>query len=366
MEKELFSLYNNFLNFLEKSYAKESENWTGVNKKVKKAKLKKILNTEKLTFIQFAEVLREYYYSHYFLSPNKTFLDIWLSKVIIKFLLKKDLIKIKNNKIFFKKNFSNFFIKQMNEEEIRKKLEKMGIKLNYKLSFVENLSGKKKFQWKERYDQIPISLSSSIFLISKILENFPIKGKILFIGDDDFSSIFLSLVEPKFDITVVDIDKELLDVIEEIKKDYSIKNITTVNCDIRKSTIKEKNFIGFVTNPPYTLYGLKSFLKFGENSICSYGGKGIVIVGEEGMMNRLLLLQKFINKENFLIREIINGKISYPFIGIYKEDIFNREELKKLGLKISGNYLFASLCVIEKIPWKVSEKYNPKNIYNYL
>jgi len=90
-----------------------------------------------------------------------------------------------------------------------------------------------------------------------------------------------------------------------------------------------------------------------------------LIVGNESIKNRFLLLQKFFNSKNFIIREITNGRISYPFRGIFKEDISDKKELEKLGLKIKGDYIFASFYVLEKIPWKIKNN-EEKEIYNYL
>jgi len=352
-------LYSEFLEFLEENYIKESPNWTGVEKNVRVSTLKKSFVYRKITFFEFCSVLRDLYYYNRFLYGKNPYLDIWFFKVILKFLLKKNVAFVKNNKIFLK-GIADVFLPRKNEEEIERTLKRK-IRIKNRFSFIENIIGKEKFKWKKEYDQIPISLSSSIFVASKIFDYFPIKRKLLLIGDDDFSSILLSLLEPKIEITVVDIDTEILEIIEELKKKYSL-NISTKECDVRYSK-PNGNFYGFLTNPPYTYSGVKTFFNFGDKTINE--GVAFLIVGSESIRNRFLFLQKYFNSKNFIIREIINGKISYPFREIFQEDISDKKELEKLGIKIEKDYIFASFYILEKLPWKIKEE-NEKSIYSYL
>lgn len=358
---QLETLYSEFLSFLEENYIKDSPNWTGVEKNVKLSTLKKSFPYRKVTFFEFCNVLRDIYYYHKFLFKKNSHLDIWIFKVILKFLIKKQMVVIKDNKIFLK-GFPNVFLPRMDEKQIQNELSKK-IKITTKLSFIENLIGDEKFEWKRAYDQIPISLSSSIFLASKIFDYFPIKKKFLIIGDDDFSSILISFLDPSIEITVVDIDSEILSIIERMKKKYNLKNISTEQCDVRYSSLK-KEFYGFLTNPPYTISGVKTFFDFGNKAMEE--GIAFLIVGDESIRNRFLFLQKFFNSKNFIIRELINEKIYYPFREIFDEDVLDKKEIEETGLKIQKeDYLFASFYVLEKIPWKLKEE-GKKGIYNYL
>jgi hypothetical protein len=357
---ELESLYFEFLEFLKENYIKESRNWTGVEKNVKLSTLEKSFVHQKITFFEFCSILRDLFYYKRFLFEKNQNLDIWVSKILLKFLLKKEAAFVKNNKIFLK-GFPDIFLRRRNENEIIEVLNKK-MKINKKLTFIENLIGKERFKWKKDYDQIPISFSSSVFIASKIFDYFPVKKRLLLVGDDDFNSVILSFLEPNIQITVVDIDAEVLETIERIKKKYSLENISTEKCDVRYSKPK-KDFSGFVINPPYTISGVKTFFNFGDKAIKE--GLAFLIVGNESIKNRFLLLQKFFNSKNFIIREITNGRISYPFRGIFKEDISDKKELEKLGLKIEGDYIFASFYVLEKIPWRIKNN-EEKEIYNYL
>jgi hypothetical protein len=353
---KLENLYSEFLGFLKENYIKESPNWSGVEKVTKLSTFEKRFLYTKITFFEFCSVLRDLFYYNKFLFKNNPNLDVWTSKIILKFLLKKKMAIVKNNKIFLK-GFQNIFLKRRTENEIIKKLSKV---IDTKQpTFIENLIGREGFEWKEEYSQIPISFKSSIFVASKIFEYFPIKKKLLLIGDDDFTSILISFLEPKIKISVVDIDVEVLEKIEEIKRKYSLKNISTNRCDVRYS--KPKNgFSAFLTNPPYTLSGVKTFFNFGSKAIKE--GIAFLIVGNESIKNQFLLLQKFFNSKNFIIREITNGKVSYPFRKIYEEDVSDRNQLKEIGLRIK-DYLFASFYVLEKVPWRVKEI--KQGIYEY-
>jgi predicted RNA methylase len=356
---QLKELYDEFLEFLEENYVKESPNWTGVEENVRISTLEKSFTYQKTTFLQFCIILRDLFYYNKFLFKKDPNTDIWVSKILLKFLLKKEIAVVKESKVFLK-DFSDVFFPRKTEKEIKKTLKKF---LKRKeLTFIESLIGREKFEWKRKYDQIPVSLSSSIFIASKIFDYFPIKENLLLIGDDDFTSILLSLLEPEMKITVVDIDSEVLETIDEIKKEFGLNNISVEKRDVRYSKIKTKNFFGFLTNPPYTLSGVKTFFNFGNQAMKE--GVAFLIVGNESIKHRFLLLQKFFSSKNFIIKEITNGKVSFPFRRIFSEDQLDKKELEEMGIKID-DYIFASLYVLEKVPWKIKE-IKERDIYEYL
>lgn len=78
------------------------------------------------------------------------------------------------------------------------------------------------------------------------------KAKILFLGDDDFTSIACSLTNKFEKIVVLDIDKRILEVIDKISKKENLK-IETVKYDLREPPPNNlENFDLIFFDPPYT------------------------------------------------------------------------------------------------------------------
>lgn len=89
-----------------------------------------------------------------------------------------------------------------------------------------------------------------------------IKGKkILFIGDDDLTSIFVASLRSATEIVVIDIDVRILDTIKKISKEMKLK-IKTIQCDLREKLPQElfNSFDIIFTDPPYTTEGIKLFV----------------------------------------------------------------------------------------------------------
>ncbi|PHM28014.1 bis-aminopropyl spermidine synthase family protein [Xenorhabdus budapestensis] len=115
-------------------------------------------------------------------------------------------------------------------------------------------------------DQAHTTLDTSIHKVMLLLNN-PIvfKQKILFLGDDDLTSLALMMAfkKPghycKNNIYVKDIDKELLEFIREVSKENNFI-INTEFVDLKHSNKYAKSFDVILTDPPYTFDGLKLFL----------------------------------------------------------------------------------------------------------
>lgn len=84
--------------------------------------------------------------------------------------------------------------------------------------------------------------------------------RILFLGDDDFSSIATANYNMVKEITVLDIDERILESIRKISIQEKLE-IEVIKYDVRKKlpkTLSGKYDIVF-TDPPYTLEGIKLF-----------------------------------------------------------------------------------------------------------
>lgn len=370
MESELKKFYLEFLNFEEKNFCKDRKFWFGVKEaKVKEREMRRIfLNYERESFFEFCKKIKDIIFSKNRLKEilAKWSMDNWHLYYYLEFLKEKGIIDFKKNgKIILKrKELLEIFPKPQTEKEIRVKIEnKLKIKLDFKLP--SNYPFKTKI--KAKYDQFPISISSAIFLASKILEYLPLYKEFLFVGDDDLMSVYLCLADEKFRAQVVDIDEDLLKKIDEISKKFGLK-IETKKVDIFKTRKLGKDFVGFSTSPVYTFEGVKAFIKFGVNQLGKDGGYCFLNLADEAIGNRYLFLEEFFAKKNLRIEEVIKGKIHYPWQILHQEDkiIFNRYK-KLFSEKVveQSPIISSSLWIFNFIPFKV-QKPKKQAFYTYL
>ncbi len=92
--------------------------------------------------------------------------------------------------------------------------------------------------------------------------------KLLFLGDDDFTSISVARLGKAVEITVLDIDDRILDKIKLISDKLSL-NIKTVKHDLAKALPKDliNRFDVVFTDPPYTAEGISLFLSRSISSL---------------------------------------------------------------------------------------------------
>jgi len=115
---------------------------------------------------------------------------------------------------------------------------------------------------KREYDQF-FATKETIVKRVKILSKFN-KKRLLFLGDSDLTSIslayYLKKINRQADIVVLDIDKDLIDLIEKIKAEENL-NIKTIHQDIRDAIDKDLvNFDLAFFDPPYTPNGIRIWL----------------------------------------------------------------------------------------------------------
>lgn len=374
MEKFLRKLYQKFLNFDRNYYFRDAKTWFGVKKlKLNKKILKEFYdNYEKVSFLEFFGDIKDIIFAkNVFDFISKNAVDDWDLWYYLKFLEKEKIIKIKRNgKVsILKKEVLNAIPRPQSEKAIKEKLErKLKIKIREKEPVINILKKFQDFVVKAKWDQMPISAGSAIFLVKKILDYLPLKGKFLFIGDDDFVSVILTLADPSIECQVIDIDKQLLECIGLLASKFNLK-IETKKVDIRKEKSLGEKFIGFLCNPVYTEEGVKEFVKYGKKQLGKDGGIVFVEIGDDTIGNRSLFLQEFFTKENLTIEEIIPNKIYYPWISLHKEDkVISKRLFSMIDEKIvkKSPKIGASLYIFEYIPFQVSRVKFKKSIYSYL
>ena len=115
---------------------------------------------------------------------------------------------------------------------------------------------------KRRYDQFLATQKTIAKRASKMDDMLDIQdNRILFLGDDDHTSIAVGLNNKYENITVVDVDSDILNSIESLAKNSNIK-LETFQHDLRSSfpAQLEGSFDVIFTDPPYTPEGIELFL----------------------------------------------------------------------------------------------------------
>ena len=119
------------------------------------------------------------------------------------------------------------------------------------------------------YDQF-LATPDTVIRRDALMRHFAdIKGKkILFLGDDDFTSVAVGFTGGAEEIVVLDIDARVLERIDKISVRNSL-NISTFKHDLRKVLPKylHNRFDVVFTDPPYTIEGISLFLSRALSSL---------------------------------------------------------------------------------------------------
>jgi len=375
MERFLRNLYKKFLSLRKRYFFLDAKrNTSGLeNLNLSNRILGDFYNNyEKTSFLNFLENIKIICYSeNVFDFIPKASLENWDLWIYLKLLKDERIIKIKRNGrlSILHKDILKLIPRARTQNEIKMTLEKrLRIRLRNNESVVNIFKNFCKFEVKARWDQMPVSVGSAIFLVEKILERLPLKKKFLFLGDDDFISVILTLVDSDIECQVFDADEQVLENINQLALRFNLK-IKTKKADFRKKSKSREKFVGFLTNPPYTEEGVKNFMKFGISYLGNDGGIIFLAVGDESIGNRFLFLQDFFTKNNLIIKELIVNKIYYPYIKLYKED---KEILKRLSSMVdkktikTSPQLGAMLYVFRYLPFQPRRVKFKKPIYAYL
>lgn len=375
MEEYLRNLYKEFLEFDRSIFILDAKKYSTSLEKIKFSEktLKEFYkNYYQPTFFGFLGDVKQIIFGRsVFDFILKNFSEDWNLWPYLVFLKRKRIIKVKRNgKIFlFKKEISKFIPPPKTEKDIQKKIERrLKVKIKRGAFVIDLFKKLYLFKVKPEWDQMPISQESAIFLTSKILENLPFYKKFLFIGDDDFISVILTLSNPNIECLVIDIDEELLECINFLAKKFNLK-IETKKINIQKKEKLEGNFVGFLTNPVYTEDGVREFIEFGVSQLGKDGGIVFLELGDESIGKRFLFLQDFFTKKRLIINEMITGKIYYPWISLYKEDKEIERRLAKMVDKEiiqKSPKLGAVLYIFDYLPKKPKRVKLKKPIYAYL
>jgi predicted RNA methylase len=113
-----------------------------------------------------------------------------------------------------------------------------------------------------RYDQFTATVETTAKRVSLLGFFGDVEGKrLLFLGDDDFTSVATANLEGAERVVVLDIDERILGEIRNVSENHNL-GIETVRYDARQKLPKELmgKFDVVFTDPPYTIEGVELFV----------------------------------------------------------------------------------------------------------
>ncbi|MBD3365787.1 putative methyltransferase [candidate division WWE3 bacterium] len=170
---------------------------------------------------------------------------------------------------------------------------------------------------KREYDQFFATVNTSVAKVKIMEARGDLEGKrIALLGEDDLLSVVMGLAEtPYTQITVFDIDQDILDTINSIVEEQGFENIRTELYDARNELRPELRgrFDVVVTDPPYTTAGIKLFLEWALQFLGPNSGKHIYLYYGNSFKTpeKTFQIQELIAKYNLLIKEKINRFARY-------------------------------------------------------
>lgn len=167
-------------------------------------------------------------------------------------------------------------------------------------------------------DQSHADLSTIIKKTLYLLKKGDIEGRrIIFLGDDDVISLAVGLTNLSNEILVLDIDNRVLDFISQSAEELSLKNFNVLSHDLKEPSPKIiiNNYDVVVMDPPYTIEGLRLFLKRAGQVLKSYikiNSKIHPVIGKKCLLSfgnkppeEMQKLQTSILDHGFIINEMI-------------------------------------------------------------
>lgn len=171
---------------------------------------------------------------------------------------------------------------------------------------------------KREYDQFFATEESSINKALILMEKDQVQNKhIVLLGDDDLVSITLGMLNmdklSSYNVTVFDIDPDILNTVKGIASDLGINNIQTEQLDLRKAIKPQflNKYDVVMTDPPYTKSGISLFINKATQMLYDVkNDSGIYLFLcfgaslKDGI--KYLKIQEAINKYNYVIEDKID------------------------------------------------------------
>ena len=194
------------------------------------------------------------------------------------------------------------------------------------------------------FDQRPVTLDTSLNRVAYLLtKNDIYNKKIVFLGDDDLTSICLALTNPKCEITVLDADERLIEYIKNVSNKYKLNIIAKVMNVMDKVDEDLLNkYDVLITDPtpekiPFTLF-MNVAIDITKSNAIIYAS-----IYSSAMM-KTLDLQRVITNMNLYITDMVPNFTDYKYIyKLYSSNDINKFE--KYGVTFDEN----SICFTETL-----------------
>jgi S-adenosylmethionine decarboxylase proenzyme len=167
-------------------------------------------------------------------------------------------------------------------------------------------------------DQSHADLATVIKKTLFLLKKGDIEGrKIIFLGDDDFISLAVGLTKLAQEITVLDIDQRVLNNLSTLAEELSLVKFNVFPHDLREPFPDDlvNKYDVVVMDPPYTIEGLRLFLKRANQALKSkinINGKDYPVIGKKCVLSfgnkppeDMQRMQFSILDHGFIINEMI-------------------------------------------------------------
>jgi predicted methyltransferase len=198
---------------------------------------------------------------------------------------------------------------------------------------------------KRDYDQFTATIETTAKRAA-LLDFFgDVRGKrVLFLGDDDFTSVVIANIKSAQEVAVLDIDGRIVDNIGSISEELDL-GIRRVRHDLRKPITADlrRRFDVVFTDPPYTSEGIKLFVSRALEAIDKQNQAARVYVcygNSDRAKERFLPIQEILTDAGLMLRWVFDRFNRYrgaESIGS-ASSLFVAEFTPKTKLLIKGNY----------------------------
>lgn len=164
---------------------------------------------------------------------------------------------------------------------------------------------------KRMFDQFTADLTTTVNRAKLLSENGDLyRKRVIFLGDDDLTSVACAMIEPSAQITVLEIDRRIVNLIKQAAQEKHL-NIKVEEMDLIKelpNSIKGKYEVVF-TDPPYAGSGVALFLNRAIDLLMKIPDVGLYICHgySDKSRERGLNIQTIINERGLLIKNAFYG-----------------------------------------------------------
>lgn len=168
------------------------------------------------------------------------------------------------------------------------------------------------------FDQGVVSEENSARRLEFVYERGDLEGReIFFLGDDDLTSVIFALSKMPKRVIVVDIDKRIVNYINDVAKRYNL-NLEAFEYDASKKL--EEKFIGkfdtFLTDPVETVKGMRLFLSRCVQALKGKGSAGYFGLSHfESSLKKWYEIEKDLLDMNLVITDMLRDFNEYLLVG---------------------------------------------------